>query len=116
MRQNDGGGVIGSPGVIGAKLSRNELNDLSSNINMETMKDFDKSKPFSAAGTGMVLRAFSVHCKYYKSEYALKAAELLKFKFFRKDNWKSYQHPDNWVRFQFPFWWTNLVSALDSIS
>jgi len=117
MRQNDGGWVIGSPGMIGVKnIRREELNDIVSNKNRETMKAFDKSKPFSAAGTGMVIRAFSVHCAYKKSKYALTAAKLLKSKFFRKDNWSSYQHPDNWIRFQYPFWWTNIVSALDSIS
>lgn len=117
MRQNDGGWVIGSPGMIGVKnIKREELNDLVSNKNRETMKAFDKSKPFSAAGTGMVIRAFSIHSAYKKSKYALTAAELLKSKFFRRDNWSSYQHPDNWIRFQYPFWWTNIVSALDSIS
>lgn len=117
MRQNDGGWVIGSPGITGIpNLSRNELNDLTSNEKRETSRVFDRSKPFSAAGTGMVLRAFSVHPTYRRSKAALTAASLLKSKFFKKDNWSSYQHPDNWIRFQYPFWWTNLVSALDSIS
>ncbi|MGZ7208460.1 MAG: prenyltransferase/squalene oxidase repeat-containing protein [Methanobacterium sp.] len=116
MRQNDGGWVIGSPGMIGLKLSRKEANDLTSNENRDTLKVFDKSKPFSSAGTGMVLRTFSVHSTYKNSENALKSVELLKSKFFKKDNWTSYQHPDNWIRFQFPFWWTNIISALDSIS
>ncbi|MBM4241440.1 MAG: hypothetical protein FJ150_07270 [Euryarchaeota archaeon] len=117
MKQDDDGWVIGSPGIIGIKnISREELNALTSNINRKTMKVFDKSKPFSAAGTGMVIRAFAVHPTYKKSEYALTAAKLLKSKFFRRDNWTSYQHPDNWIRFQFPFWWTNIISALDSLS
>jgi hypothetical protein len=64
----------------------------------------------------MVLRAFAEHPKYKNTAHAKKAAELLKSMLFKKDNWKSYQHTDNWVRFQFPFWWTNLVSALDSLS
>lgn len=117
MRQDDGGWVIGSPGIIGIPhLTRTELNDLTSNIKRNTSTSFDKSKPFSAAGTGMVLRAFSVHPQYKKSKEALTAAHLLKSKLFKKDNWISYQHPDNWLRFQYPFWWTNLVSALDSLS
>ena len=117
MRQSDGGWVIGSPGMIGlSNITLSERNDLVTNKNRETCKTFDKSKPFSAAGTGMVLRAFSVHPTYQKSEEALNAARLLKSKFLKKDNWTSYQHPDNWIRFQFPFWWTNLVSALDSLS
>jgi hypothetical protein len=82
----------------------------------ETARAFDRSKPFSAAGTGMVLRAFAAHPAYRKSPEALRAAALLKSKLFKKDNWSSYGHPDNWVRFQFPFWWTNLVSALDTLS
>lgn len=117
MRQDDGGWVIGSPGMIGlSDITRNESNDLTSNKNRETARAFDKSKPFSAAGTGMVLRAFVVHPTHRKSDETLTAARLLKSKFFKKDNWTSYQHPDNWLRFQYPFWWTNLVSALDSLS
>ncbi|MCX6013596.1 MAG: hypothetical protein NTV30_09375, partial [Chloroflexi bacterium] len=117
MRQNDGGWVIGSPGMLNIPgLTRDEINDLTSNRTRETQRAFDKTKPFSAAGTGMVIRAFTVHPFWRKSEEAIKAANLLKSMFFRKDNWPSYEHPDNWIRFQFPFWWTNIVSALDSMS
>nr|WP_054858278.1 hypothetical protein [Methanobacterium formicicum] len=67
MRQNDGGWVIGSPGITGIPhLTRQELYDLTSNENRETVRALDKSQPFSAAGTGMVLRAFSVHPAYKK--------------------------------------------------
>lgn len=117
MRQNDGGWVIGSPGILGfSNLTPAGLNDLTSDPNRRTARAFDKFKPFSAAGTGMVLRAFAVHPTYKKSEEALTAARLLKSKFFKKDNWSSYQHPDNWIRFQYPFWWTNIVSALETLS
>lgn len=114
MRQNDGGWVIGSPGLI--NHSWKEMCEITERMDIEPVKDFDKTKPFSAAGTGMVIRAFSVHPKYRNSEIAIKAAELLKSKFFKKDNWTWYQDPDNWVRFQYPYWWNNLVAALDSIS
>jgi hypothetical protein len=89
---------------------------LTSHIEYETAKSFDWTIPFSAAGTGMVIRAFASHPKYKKSKYALQAGKLLKSKIFKKDNWPSYQHPDNWLRFQYPFWWTNVVSALDALS
>lgn len=92
---NDGGWIIGSPGMIGVKLSRDEANDLTQMLIEKTMRAFDKSNPFSAAGTGMVLMAFSVHYKYKNSGYVLKAAELLKSKFFKEDKWASYRHPDN---------------------
>ena len=114
MRQNDGGWVIGSPGMVG--LSWTEVNRLTSDINAETIKNFDKTQPFSHAGTGMVIRAFTAHPRYRKSPEALKAGELLKSHFFKEDNYSSYKHPDNWIRFEYPFWWNNLVAALDSIS
>jgi hypothetical protein len=114
MRQNDGGWVIGSPGLINHTWK--EMCEITERMDIAPIKDFDKTKPFSAAGTGMVIRAFSVHPTYRRSECAQKAAELLKSKFFKKDNWTWYQHPDNWIRFQFPYWWNNLVAALDSIS
>jgi hypothetical protein len=117
MRQDDGGWVIGSPGMVGlGHLSAKEQLDLTSNPARETAQAFDRTKPFSAAGTGMVIRAFAAHPQYRKSEYAWTAARLLKSKLFQEDNWSSYRHPDNWVRFQYPFWWTNIVSALDSLS
>lgn len=114
MRQDDGGWVIGSPGLLNVKWK--EVCRLTSEWTAEPVRDFDRSRPFSAAGTGMVLRAFSVHPGYRQLPEALKAALLLKSKFFREDNWSWYRHPDNWLRFQFPFWWTNIVSALDTVS
>jgi hypothetical protein len=117
VRQEDGGWVIGSPGLLGiSHLSWKELCDFTSNPARETMRAFDPSGPFSAAGTGMVLRAFATHPAYRNAPETLQAASLLKSKFFQEDNWSSYRHPDNWIRFQFPFWWNNLVSALDSLS
>jgi hypothetical protein len=117
MRQDDGGWVIGSPGMVGlGRITQAEIIDLTSNKGRETARAFDRSKPFSAAGTGMVLRAFAAHTEYRKIPEAMKAARLLKSKLLKKDNWASYGHPDNWARFQFPFWWTSLVSALDTLS
>mgnify|MGYP006294900849 CR=1 FL=1 len=117
MRQDDGGWVIGSPGIVTREdLSNNEVNELTYDIQRKTLKCFDASKPFSAAGTGMVLRAFAEHPTYQHSTESLQAGKLLKSKLLEKDNWSSYQHPDNWLRFQYPFWWTNLVSAMDTLS
>lgn len=117
VRQADGGWVIGSPGIVGlGRLTVAESNELTSRRDRATARAFDWTKPFSAAGTGMVLRAFSVHPEARSSPEAQAAARLLKSRLLRKDNWSSYGHPDNWVRFDFPFWWTNLVSALDTLS
>jgi hypothetical protein len=114
VRQDDGGWVIGSPGLLG--LSWGEMSKLTADKNAPTIKDFDKTQPFSHAGTGMVIRAFAAHPRYRKLPEALKSAELLKSHFFKEDNYSSYKHPDNWVRFEYPFWWNNLIAALDSVS
>ncbi len=114
MRQNDGGWLIGSPGM--AHCTWKKVLALTSTWTDAPKRDFDKSLPFSAAGTGMAIRALAVHPVYRKSEEAKKAALLLCGKFFREDNYSWYKHPDNWVRFQFPYWWNTLVSALDMVS
>lgn len=114
MRQDDGGWVIGSPGMMGCTWK--EACALTSRWSAEPAKRFDRAKPFSAAGTGMAIRAFAVHPVYRHSEQALKAAALLKSKLLMKDNWSWYEHPDNWVRFQFPYWWNHLLSALDALT
>jgi hypothetical protein len=114
MRQNDGGWVIGSPGM--QDLSWGEVTKLAADKEAEPIKNFDKAQPFSHSGTGMVIRAFAAHPQYRKPPEILKAAELLKSHFFKEDNYSSYKHPDNWVRFEYPFWWNNLIAALDSVS
>jgi hypothetical protein len=114
MRQDDGGWVIGSPGMMG--YAWKDVCALTSRWTSKPEQCFDRTKPFSAAGTGMVLRAFAYHPDHRHSKAAMDAATLLKSKFFKKDNWSWYQHPDNWIRFQFPYWWNHLLSALDICS
>lgn len=111
MRQSDGGWVIGSPGLINRPWK--EVVDATGRWTDEPWRDFDWQKPFSAAGTGMAIRALAVHPRYCTSKQARTAAALLCSKFFKEDNYSSYRHKDNWVRFQFPYWWNHLVSALD---
>ena len=114
MRQNDGGWVIGSPGGFG-EYSWKEKCILTTH-NVETKKDFDKTKPFAHSGTGMVIRAFASHPQYRTSKEANTAAQLLKSHFFKEDNYSSYKSAEHWVNFKYPFWWTDLISGLDSIS
>ncbi len=114
MRQNDGGWVIGSPGGFG-QYSKEEYKTLTTH-NVGTKRDFDKTKPFTHSGTGMVIRAFAVHPRYRRTKDAITAANLLKSQFFKKDSSSSYRAVDHWVNFKYPFFWTDLVSALDSIS
>jgi hypothetical protein len=74
----------------------------------------NRSKPFSHNWTDMVLRTFAVHPKYRRCKEALKAAGLLKSRFFQPDGYSSYHDACYWVRFC--FWWPNLVTTLDSLS
>jgi hypothetical protein len=76
----------------------------------------DRSRPFSHLATGMVLRAFAAHPKYRHAEEARIAGKQLKTRFFQADKYNDRKTPDYWCKFQYPFWWTNLITALDSLS
>jgi len=76
----------------------------------------DVSKPFSHMVTGVVLRAFAAHPTYRKSKEARQAGELLLLSLFKKDNYPDRAGDEYWLRFSFPFWFTDLISALDSLS
>jgi hypothetical protein len=110
MRQSDGAWSIP---MITHKLTRKQINDLSSKIFPPLQPD--RTKPFSHNATGMILRAFAAHPKYRRTAEARRAARMLAGRFFRPDAYTSYQSPDYWVKFQFPFWWNHLVAAMDSV-
>jgi hypothetical protein len=76
----------------------------------------DTSKPFSHMVTGVVLRAFAAHSVYRKSHEAGQAGQLLVSNLFKKDNYTDRAAPRFWLGFSFPFWFTDLISALDSLS
>ncbi|MFZ7101905.1 MAG: hypothetical protein ACOWWO_04485, partial [Peptococcaceae bacterium] len=117
VRQDDGGWVIGSPGITGNPgLKNSDIIYLTSDKYAPVLQAYDKSKPFSHSGTGMVIRGFAAHPQYRSKTEVLKAAGLLKSRFFKEDSYSSYKDAGHWLRFQFPFWWNNLVAALDSLS
>ena len=76
----------------------------------------DRSRPFSHLATGMALRAFAAHPAYRRHPAALAAAALLKGRFFLADTYGDRQAPAYWVKFQYPFWWTNLLTGLDTLA
>lgn len=76
----------------------------------------DKSKPSSHCITGVVLRAFAAHHKYRATKEANVAGELLKSRFFQPDKYPDRGAASFWAKFTFPFWFTDLLSALDSLS
>lgn len=106
MRQNDGGWAI---------AIRTEGVKLDAMITTETMAP-NRSKPSSHMITGVVLRAFAAHEKQQKSEVAKRAGQFLASRFFKKDTYPDRRAPDYWTRFSFPFWFTDLLSSLDSLS
>lgn len=111
MRQDDGGWTIP---LLTRHLDRRTQYRLTSEF--AAPLEPDRAQPFSHNWTGMVLRAFAAHSKHRKTQAAIRAAELLKSRFFLPDNYTSYQAADYWLRFDYPFWWNNLISALDSVS
>jgi hypothetical protein len=107
IRQNDGGWAI-------ASRTRNvKISDFL--FQAETMQP-DIAKPFSHLVTGVVLRAFAAHPKYRKLDEAKAAGELLASRFFKKDAYPDRGTPDFWTKFSFPFWFTDILSSLDSLS
>lgn len=76
----------------------------------------DLSKPFSHMVTGVVLRAFAAHPTRRRSAAAQQAGRLLVASLFRKDSYPDRAASEYWLRFSFPFWFTDLISALDSLS
>lgn len=107
VRQNDGGWAIPLR-TWGKKL------DI---IAMESPTlEPDKSKPFSHLITGVVLRAYAAHPKYRKSPEAQAAGKLLAARLFKRDKYPDRSAADFWLRFTYPFWFTDLISALDSLS
>jgi hypothetical protein len=84
-------------------------------MQMKTIEP-DRAKPFSHMVTGVVLRAFSVSGKYRNRPAVLAAGRLLKARFFKSDTYVDRRTPKFWVGFSSPFWFTDLLSALDSLS
>ena len=106
IRQNDGGWAIPLR-TVGAKYA-----DIVMAITIEP----DLSKPFSHLVTGVVLRAFAASTKYSKSPEAVTAGKLLASRFFKRDIYPDRNTPQYWESVPFPFWFTDIVSALDSLS
>lgn len=107
IRQNDGGWAI-------------PLRTLNKKLDIISMKtetlEPDRSRPFSHLVTGVVLRAYAAHETYHNSAEAKLAGKLLLSNFFKKDNYPDRGSLDFWLRFTYPFWFTDLISATDSVS
>jgi hypothetical protein len=108
VRQEDGGWLI----PVQAVPAKEKTRDLWSAPPVSP----DRSLPFSHLATGMVLRAFAVHPRYRHLPEVRVTGERLKARFFRADKYNDRKAPLYWTKFQYPFWWTNILTALDSLS
>jgi len=76
----------------------------------------DRSKPFSHLVTGVVVRAFASHPVWRNSEIARQTASMLAQRFFKPDDYIDRKNREYWERVSYPFWFTDIVSALDSLT
>lgn len=106
MRQNDGGWII--------PLTMFKMQNYYRLFDQPPVLP-EKLRPFSHMATGMVIRAFAAHPTYKISPEAIHAGHLLKSRFFQKDISTSRQAVGYWIKFQFPFWWTDLLTVMDSL-
>ncbi|BDZ69913.1 prenyltransferase/squalene oxidase repeat-containing protein [Methanobacterium petrolearium] len=107
IRQEDGGWII---------PFRTAGMNLKEALTVDEPNSPDKTRPFSHLVTGMVLRAFAAHPKYRESEEARKAARLLASRFFLSDKYPDRKDKKYWKRVSYPFLFTDIISALDSLS
>lgn len=107
VRQEDGGWII---------PFRTSGMNLKEALSAPQPTSWDRSRPFSHLVTGMVLRAFAAHPEYRKSKEAKKAGILLASRFFQSDKYSDRRDKKFWERVSYPFWFTDIISALDSLS
>ncbi len=107
IRQDDGGWAIPF------RTRKKQLSIIKARTNP---LEPDRSQPFSHLITGVVLRAYAVHPKLKHSTIALNAAELLLSNLFKDDNYPDRKDKSFWLKFTFPFWFTDLISATDSLT
>ena len=110
VRQDDGGWAI--PLRTAAATSHRRWTDV---LRSKTVHP-DTTKPSSHLVTGVVLRAFAAHSRYRESNEARAAGELIARRIFMADRYSDRRAPEFWERVSFPFWFTDVVSALDSLS
>jgi hypothetical protein len=76
----------------------------------------DPSRPSSHLVTGMVLRAFAADPSRRRCAEARHAADWFASRLYRRDAYADRGDVSYWERVSFPFWFTDIVSALDTLS
>lgn len=107
IRQDDGGWAIPTR-TLGLPLK--------TMLTEPTTLKPDRSRPSAHLVTGIVLRALAAHPSHRTSEVTRRASELLKSRFFTRDRYPDHAAASYWLIFSYPFWWTDLLSALDTLA
>lgn len=76
----------------------------------------DPGRPSSHLVTGVVLRAYAAHPTHRAGPTTAAAARLLASRLFEADVYPDRGGAAMWTEFSYPFWFTDIVSALDSLS
>lgn len=106
VRQNDGGWAI---------PFRTRQHNLAAIQETKTIQP-DRTKPYSHLVTGMALRALVAHSHYRHHPDIIAAGKLLSHRFFKRDKYPDRQAVSFWTEFPYPFWYTDLLSSLDSLA
>jgi hypothetical protein len=107
MRQDDGGWALP------LRTHHHTLDIIATNA---AAVEPDRSQPFSHLVTGVVLRAYAAHPDYRLAPEARVAGQLLLSNFFKSDNYPDRRGLEYWLRCSYPFWFTDLISATDSLA
>lgn len=108
MRQDDGGWIVPAQAV--------PPKERSGGFWLGAPVPPDRSRPHAHLATGMVLRAFAAHPTYRQRPEVVAAGEALKHRLFGADKYNDRKAKSYWLKFQYPFWWTSLLTALDTLS
>lgn len=110
MRQSDGGWAIP---VRTAEVPFPEFVDV---LRYPAPLPPNRDKPSSHLVTGMVLRAFAAHPAWLNAPEVREAGELLATRLYKRDAYTDRGEVSYWERVSFPFWFTDIVSSLDTLS
>lgn len=108
MRQDDGGWAIPTR-TLGLNL------DVMATSTRRTHEP-DRTRPSAHLVTGIVLRALVAHSRSRHLAATRRAGDVLERRFFLRDTYPDHAAPSYWFTFSYPFWWTDLLSALDTLT
>jgi hypothetical protein len=108
MRQEDGGWIVPAQAVS----PKQKTGDFWRGPVLSP----DRALPHAHLVTGMALRALAAHPAYRTRTEVIRAGEALRRRLFYADKYNDRKAVSYWFKFQYPFWWTSLLTALDTLS